>query len=127
MGKTKKAQQKETINITHILLGVGLLALTIYTGWIIIQAPDSTGYDTIAAYSADLQKKMGFLGGLIYLLMHGLMGKGIVLFPFSALFKRIKFALWKTAKSNADDRGRYGRVDCINCAAYEYYICGYQR
>ena len=82
MGKTKKAQQKETINITHILLGVGLLALTIYTGWIIIQAPDSTGYDTIAAYSADLQKKMGFLGGLIYLLMHGLMGKGIVLFPF---------------------------------------------
>lgn len=79
MGKTKKKQQ--AMNITQVLLGIGLLALTIYTGWIIFQAPDSTDLN-VAEYNLLLQEKMGFLGGFIYLLMHGLMGNGIVLFPF---------------------------------------------
>lgn len=79
LSKTKKKQQQ--MNITQVLLGIGLLALTIYTGWIIFQAPDGINMD-LAQYSIMLQDKMGFLGGLIYLLMHGLMGNGIVLFPF---------------------------------------------
>lgn len=81
MSKSKKLEKESTVNITHVLLGIGLLALTIYTGWIIFQAPSGAGMD-IGAYGALLQEKMGFLGGLIYLLMHGLMGRGIVLFPF---------------------------------------------
>lgn len=81
MSKSKKLEKESTVNITHVLLGIGLLALTIYTGWIIFQAPSGAGME-IGAYGALLQEKMGFLGGLIYLLMHGLMGRGIVLFPF---------------------------------------------
>ena len=81
MSKSKKLEKESTVNITHVLLGIGLLALTIYTGWIIFQAPSGAGLE-IGAYGALLQEKMGFLGGLIYLLMHGLMGRGIVLFPF---------------------------------------------
>lgn len=85
MGKTKKAQQKETNQYHPYFAGCGLIGLTLLPVGLLIQAPDSTGYDTIVAYSADLQEKMGFLGGLIYLLMHGLMGKGIVLFPFCSV------------------------------------------
>lgn len=81
MSKSKKLEKESTVNVTHVLLGIGLLALTIYTGWIIFQAPSGAGME-IGAYGALLQEKMGFLGGLIYLLMHGLMGRGIVLFPF---------------------------------------------
>lgn len=81
MSKDKKLGKEATVNITHVLLGIGLLALTIYTGWIIFQAPSDADME-IGAYSVLLQEKMGFLGGLIYLLMHGLMGRGIVLFPF---------------------------------------------
>lgn len=81
MSKTKKIEKESGMNVTHVLLGIILLAFTLYCGWIIVQAPDATGMD-LAAYSSLLQEKMGFLGGLLYLLMHGLMGKGIVLFPF---------------------------------------------
>ena len=81
MSKTKKIEKEPGMNVTHVLLGIILLAFTLYCGWIIVQAPDATGMD-LAAYSSLLQEKMGFLGGLLYLLMHGLMGKGIVLFPF---------------------------------------------
>lgn len=81
MSKSKKIEKESTVNVTHVLLGIGLLALTIYTGWIIFQAPSGAGVE-VGAYGALLQEKMGFLGGLIYLLMHGLMGRGIVLFPF---------------------------------------------
>lgn len=81
MSKSKKLEKESTVNVTHVLLGIGLLALTIYIGWIIFQAPSGAGME-IGAYGALLQEKMGFLGGLIYLLMHGLMGRGIVLFPF---------------------------------------------
>ncbi len=81
MSKTKKKTKEPTMNITRVLLGIGLLALTLYSGWIIMQAP-AIGDMELAAYGALLQGQMGFLGGLIYLLMHGLLGKGIVLFPF---------------------------------------------
>ena len=60
-----------------MLTGVALLALTVYSGWLIFKAPDTSGMNL-----GDLQAEMGFLGGLIYILMHGLMGNGIVLFPF---------------------------------------------
>lgn len=72
---TKKTQ-KNKINITSVLIGIVLLALTVYSGWLIIKSPDVTGMKL-----GDLQAEMGFLGGVIYLLMHGLTGSGIVLFP----------------------------------------------
>jgi len=81
MGKKVKNPKQQPMQITQVLLGIALLALTLYTGWIIFQAPTDTGLD-LAQYAALLQEKMGFLGGLIYLLMHALMGKGVVLFPF---------------------------------------------
>lgn len=73
----KKSTKKTGLQITSVLNGIGLLALTIYSGWLIFHAPDASGMAL-----NDLQAEMGFLGGLIYLLMHGLMGKGVVLFPF---------------------------------------------
>ena len=73
----KKNSKKSTLDITSVLTGIGLLALTIYSGWLIFQAPGVIGTEL-----RDLQAEMGFLGGMIYLLMHGLMGNGIVLFPF---------------------------------------------
>lgn len=73
----KKSAKKTGLQITSVLTGIGLLALTIYSGWLIFHAPDASGMAL-----KDLQAEMGFLGGLIYLLMQGLMGKGIVLFPF---------------------------------------------
>lgn len=81
MSQSKKIQKEAAVNVTHVLLGIGLLALTLYTGWIIVQAPPADGME-LGQYGALLQEKMGFLGGIIYLLMHGLMGRGIVLFPF---------------------------------------------
>ncbi len=73
----KKAQKKNELNITTVLTGIALLALTVYSGWLIVQAPDTSGMGL-----NDLQAEMGFLGGVIYILMHGLMGSGIVMFPF---------------------------------------------
>ena len=74
--QSAKKPQKNELNITRVLTGIALLALTVYSGWLIVQAPDTAGMDL-----GDLQAEMGFLGGVIYLLMHGLTGGGIVLFP----------------------------------------------
>ena len=81
MAKTENIKKKETLNITHMLLGVAMLALALYSGWTILQAPDGSGME-LGAYSALLREKTGFLGGLFYLVMHGLTGRGILLFPF---------------------------------------------
>ncbi len=72
----KETASVNKLSINRVLTGIGLLALTIYSGWLIFQAPEISGMEL-----TELQAEMGFLGGLIYLLMHGLMGKGIVLFP----------------------------------------------
>ncbi len=74
---TKQNVGKTEISITTVLIGISLLALTIYSGWLIIHAPDISD-----ASLHTFQTEMGFLGGLIYLIMHGVAGKGIVLFPF---------------------------------------------
>lgn len=74
--QSAKKPQKNELNITRVLTGIALLALTVYSGWLIVQVPDTAGMDL-----GDLQAEMGFLGGVIYLLMHGLTGGGIVLFP----------------------------------------------
>ncbi len=81
MAKTENIKKKETLNVTHMLLGVAMLALALYSGWTILQAPDGSGME-LGAYSALLREKTGFLGGLFYLVMHGLTGRGILLFPF---------------------------------------------
>ena len=75
--QSSKKTAKNELNITSVLTGVALLALTVYSGWLIFKAPDTSGMNL-----GDLQAEMGFLGGLIYILMHGLMGNGVVLFPF---------------------------------------------
>ena len=75
--QSSKKTAKNELNITSALTGVALLALTVYSGWLIFKAPDTSGMNL-----GDLQAEMGFLGGLIYILMHGLMGNGVVLFPF---------------------------------------------
>ena len=72
----KKAVQKNGMTISRVLLGIGLLALAVYSGWLIFHAPDVTGPEL-----RDLQDEMGFLGGLIYILMHAVTGSGIILFP----------------------------------------------
>ena len=74
--QSSKKTKKNELNITSVLSGVALLALTVYSGGLIFKAPDTSGMNL-----GDLQAEMGFLGGLIYILMHGLMGNGVVLFP----------------------------------------------
>ena len=59
MGKAKHNRKSDQIS-PIFCSGVEAVALTILYQLDIIQAPDGTGYDTIVAYSADLQEKMGF-------------------------------------------------------------------
>lgn len=81
MAKTENIKKKETLNVTHMLLGVAMLALALYSGWTILQAPDGSGME-LGAYSALLREKTGFLGGLFYLVMHGLTGRAFCCFRF---------------------------------------------
>lgn len=70
----------EPMNVVkRVLIGIGLLALAAYTGWIIYQAPEITGL-TFAEYRPLLQEQMGVLGMLVYLLIHGALGGAMVIF-----------------------------------------------
>lgn len=94
-GNIQEPVQESALEITNVLLGIGLLALTIYSGWIIFQAPETELLD-LKDYLPVLQKKIGFLGSLIYVGMHGLMGNGMVLFPFIYCFIGISLLAGKT-------------------------------
>ncbi len=80
-GKKKRNSKKtKKLNISQILSGIGLLAIAVYTGWIIVQAPSVAGME-FSQYNIILREQMGIIGSMIYLLMQSLLGKGVFLFP----------------------------------------------
>ncbi|MBR2009202.1 MAG: hypothetical protein IJ936_03655, partial [Peptococcaceae bacterium] len=79
--KAKRGKKKaKKLNISQILSGIGLLAIAIYTGWIVLQAPSAAGME-FSQYNIILREQMGIIGSMIYLLMQSLFGKGVILFP----------------------------------------------
>ncbi len=74
------SKKKKKFNLSQILSGIGLLAITAYTGWIIVQAPSAAGME-FSQYNALLREQMGIIGSMIYLLMQSLVGHGVLLFP----------------------------------------------
>ena len=44
--KSKRGRKKaKKLNLSQILSGIGLLAIAIYTGWIVLQAPSAAGME----------------------------------------------------------------------------------
>ena len=80
MGQKKSMNSAPKTDLAQILTGVGLLALAIYVTWIIFRAPDMAEME-VADYNNLLQEEMGFLGSFIYIALHGMMGKGTIIFP----------------------------------------------
>lgn len=79
--KTNRGRKKQKkMNISQILSGIGLLAIALYTGWIVIQAPSAAGME-FSQYHVLLRDQMGIIGSMIYLLMQSLCGNGVALFP----------------------------------------------
>ena len=79
--KSKRGRKKaKKLNISQILSGIGLLAIAIYTGWIVLQAPSAAGME-FSQYHVILREQMGIIGSMIYLLMQSLFGHGVILFP----------------------------------------------
>ncbi len=66
------------VGVTRVLLGIAFLALAVYSVWLILQAPPHTG---VELSFDELRAHMGLLGGAIYLVMDGLFGRGVPLFP----------------------------------------------
>jgi len=70
-GKKKKGKKKGIqYDFSKGLIGIALLALTIYTGWIIVQQ------------SSLAVEKIGFVGTFIFRTMSSLAGDGKIVFPF---------------------------------------------
>ena len=79
--KSKRGRKKaKKLNLSQILSGIGLLAIAIYTGWIVLQAPSAAGME-FSQYHVILREQMGIIGSMIYLLMQSLFGHGVILFP----------------------------------------------
>lgn len=78
--KTKRNTKKKKLNLSQILSGIGLVAIAVYTGWIIVQAPSAAGME-FSAYNILLREQMGIIGSMVYLLMQSLLGNGVLLFP----------------------------------------------
>ena len=80
-GKTKRGRKKaKKLNISQILSGIGLLAIAVYTGLIVVQAPSAAGME-FSQYNIILREQMGIIGSMTYLLMQSLFGNGVLLFP----------------------------------------------
>lgn len=78
--KTSNKKKVKKLNISQILSGIGLLAIAVYTGWIIVQAPSAAGME-FSQYHVLLREQMGIIGSMIYILMQSLVGNGVLLFP----------------------------------------------
>ena len=80
-GKKKRNSKKaKKLNISQILSGIGLLAIAVYTGWIVLQAPSVAGME-FSQYHIILREQMGIIGSMVYLLMQSMFGNGVLLFP----------------------------------------------
>lgn len=70
-GKKKRGRKKKVqYDFSQGLIGIALLALTMYTGWIIVQQ------------SSLEVEKIGFVGTFIFRTMSSLAGDGKIIFPF---------------------------------------------